>query len=31
MWWWLLYGLFFVIAFKDYAMAWEMVVLSTGD
>lgn len=27
----LLYGLFFLVAFKDHAMGWEMFVLSLGS
>lgn len=29
-WWVLFYGLFFLVAFKDYAVGWEMSVLSLG-
>lgn len=29
-WWVLIYGLFFLIAFKDYAVGWELSVLSLG-
>ena len=31
LWWVLFYGLFFVVAFKDYAVGWELSMLSLGE